>query len=911
MKHITAFAYLLLLLVSVHATILGVSLDGTQPYYYIQYAINASSHGDTVLVYPGRYYETISLNGKNITLASLELTTGNADYIQSTTIDGCRQNSVIIVNSGENNVKIQGFTITNGKGYINTNGTRFGGGLLIYHTAVNHQIRIVNCEVKDNISDLGGGIYIERVNVHLSGVTIKENHASSGGGIYYYGGSLNTNNVIFDPVNRCSVYSNFAAAGMDINTYWVNQTHVVLDTFTVINPSNFYAYGNPIGSSANYPFSFDILHSVHEEINQDLYVAPWGDDNNSGLSPAEPLKTIFLATYKIASDSLNPKTIHLTDGHYSPDLNGQVFPISLKNHSRLLGSSVENTLIDSGANVFCHLPTYGVGQKLSSFSVKNCDIVLSCGRTEDVFVENIQIYDQIFPGRPVVTFLGAYSENLTVSKCSVINSLGEDLNVVYAIPFKEKITIDGLYIENCIGNTRSSLLFINGNGNVIVNHVRALNNSSASSADFTYNSLMQITSSQTAQRMRVEITNSVFTNNFQGRYQQMASVRALNDTIFIGNSTFADNSGGSHVLVLSGTSILTNNIFWNPAVPTEVWIPNYSGFNSHSTFRYNNIRNGISGVVNSSAQNPMIWEDNNHSFDPLFAMTGNHPYMLSSESPLIDLGMDGEGAPDYTEYDAGGNERIWDGDGDGIARIDIGAYEYQPFFAPINLEAGVYGDEVFLLWEHPGNSRGSAAKPAMDENIKKSAARSSTVIPDPDRESRRSYQNPQQWKNGNRAHIGYRIYRNGMPYTDILDPEIMYFEDRITQSDTLTYYVKALYGDVESPSSNEVTVYVEVVSNSDESMPGIDFLQVSPNPFREMAVIKIGIKEPGRSRLDVYNLKGQKVKTIMNETLAKGEHYFCWNGDDDSGRNVSSGVYFLSYGNNNRILLNRKILLLK
>ncbi|MFA5433054.1 MAG: hypothetical protein WC319_09345 [Candidatus Paceibacterota bacterium] len=70
--------------VNTHAAILGVALDGSQPYGVIQEAIDASAHGDTVLVYPGRYIENVRFNGKNITLASLELLSGDRDYIHST-----------------------------------------------------------------------------------------------------------------------------------------------------------------------------------------------------------------------------------------------------------------------------------------------------------------------------------------------------------------------------------------------------------------------------------------------------------------------------------------------------------------------------------------------------------------------------------------------------------------------------------------------------------------------------------------------------------------------------------------------------------------------------------------------------------------------------------------------------------
>jgi hypothetical protein len=65
-----------------------IKLDGTGNFITIQAGINASSHSDTVLVYPGTYYENINYNGKSITVASLELTTGNPQYISQTIIDG-------------------------------------------------------------------------------------------------------------------------------------------------------------------------------------------------------------------------------------------------------------------------------------------------------------------------------------------------------------------------------------------------------------------------------------------------------------------------------------------------------------------------------------------------------------------------------------------------------------------------------------------------------------------------------------------------------------------------------------------------------------------------------------------------------------------------------------------------------
>jgi len=65
-----------------------------------------------------------------------------------------------------------------------------------------------------------------------------------------------------------------------------------------------------------------------------------------------------------------------------------------------------------------------------------------------------------------------------------------------------------------------------------------------------------------------------------------------------------------------------------------------------------------------------------------------------------------------------------------------------------------------------------------------------------------------------------------------------------------------------------------------------------PNPFNPETTISFSIKNQTQVTLDIYNLKGQKVKTLVSEKKSAGSHDVVWNGTDETGKPVSSGVYF-------------------
>jgi hypothetical protein len=64
-----------------------------------------------------------------------------------------------------------------------------------------------------------------------------------------------------------------------------------------------------------------------------------------------------------------------------------------------------------------------------------------------------------------------------------------------------------------------------------------------------------------------------------------------------------------------------------------------------------------------------------------------------------------------------------------------------------------------------------------------------------------------------------------------------------------------------------------------------------PNPFNPSTTISFTLPASGAASLSVYNVAGQKIRELVNGPLGAGMHFVVWDGRDDSGKPVSSGVY--------------------
>jgi len=98
-----------------------------------------------------------------------------------------------------------------------------------------------------------------------------------------------------------------------------------------------------------------------------------------------------------------------------------------------------------------------------------------------------------------------------------------------------------------------------------------------------------------------------------------------------------------------------------------------------------------------------------------------------------------------------------------------------------------------------------------------------------------------------------------------------------------------------------------------ESIDSSDFnVSVFPNPANPDVKLSFNITdETDIIVLNVYNVKGQKVKELINKKMSTGYHNITWDGKDSIGKKLPSGVYFIKLLIENRMAAINRIILIK
>jgi len=114
-------------------------------------------------------------------------------------------------------------------------------------------------------------------------------------------------------------------------------------------------------------------------------------------------------------------------------------------------------------------------------------------------------------------------------------------------------------------------------------------------------------------------------------------------------------------------------------------------------------------------------------------------------------------------------------------------------------------------------------------------------------------------------------------------------------------------------SYNVYTLSEEIqVSSQNYQISNINFsLNNYPNPFNPATKIEFSTQKGSYIELSIYNMKGQKIKTLINNEFLKGSHSVSWNGVDELEKPVSSGLYFYKLKINGKTKAVNKCILLK
>jgi len=656
MKFVLFTILFILVFVSLYSTMLEVDINGFTPFELIQDAIDIAVNGDTVLVHPGTYYENIDFLGKTIIVGSLNLTTGDSDFISETIIDGNQEGSVVKVTSGETEgTKIYGLSIQNGSGTESYNeGPFYGGGLFIRESSLD----LINCRIIDNQSrDAGGGILCYNATIYLSSTLITRNHAIAGGGIALLGEC----NIYFDPVNRCNFYLNYAGLGNEIFKGWDCQPiEVIVDTFTVNEPDSYFIKSTTSTGTPLYDITLYNLNSKLDPVNNDLYVSVVGNNNNSGLNPDEPLVSLNYALSLIQADSLNPKTVHVANGLYSNTNSNQKFPLCMRSSVSIIGESMEDTVFDAEL-IYPHIVDvyndYNSEYSFENVSLINCGgrnsncILISSNNLFDtkILLQNITINGYISDGGKSISLNRIKAE---LKNIYIYDNFAPGIRYYDSSEPGDTLRMENIQIYNNHDNPEEypgSLPILLGGYNT-----------------GPYSVIMS----------NVEITDNSLTEN-----EWPISISAMmimdNIDLYLVNSTIGNNyspgNGGAVYLMGKNSNInIINSILYGD-LPSEIYIDNeYSSSPSSVTIQNSLIDGGYEEIQNPYPFNEVIWLDGNLNENPYWYQEGVFPYMLTDNSPCIDTGTlalpDGIEVP---EFDLAGNPRIYG------EIIDMGVYEWQ------------------------------------------------------------------------------------------------------------------------------------------------------------------------------------------------------------------------------------------
>jgi len=321
--------------------------------------------------------------------------------------------------------------------------------------------------------------------------------------------------------------------------------------------------------------------------------------------------------------------------------------------------------------------------------------------------------------------------------------------------------------------------------------------------------------------------------------------------------------------------------------------------------------------------------------DPIDITQYDSTNLYSHENIWMWWDQDGDGL-----YDEILDDGTWDGEDDGVTAADT-EYWGMPLLStiwPYMYWDSAAADNAMMFHLHTAhvtnaNEHGMMAMAWQDAD----KARLANLYPE-DYVDYIPYQNMAEIvisvSANNGRHWSEPIFLNGVETDEMLGeiPEFPYLGSEVDfigedEEGNLIGRIHIMYLDDETYGSSiqgigqatggtmkymaiDVTFVNAVTSNGDNNVaPNVAMLsQNYPNPFNPTTTISYNVAKTGNVKLNVYNVKGQLVKTLVNTPQTVGLNQVVWNGDDNAGNKVTSGVYFYKMENAGRSEMKKMVL---
>jgi hypothetical protein len=353
-------------------------------------------------------------------------------------------------------------------------------------------------------------------------------------------------------------------------------------------------------------------------------------------------------------------------------------------------------------------------------------------------------------------------------------------------------------------------------------------------------------------------SNNIVYGNRIYLYDDYQFINNVIDSCFLDSSYLVNVELNNCFLKLTGTDIAAANHidFLNCSI--------FGVFDFYNLMFQNCITMENIPAQNNGGNNIQIEES---ALDSIYVNYYGNDFHLIEGSLAIDAGLDTTGY--YYPFDLDYNTRVWDGNGNGSAIIDIGPYEYvAPALGGIqgftyNPTTGGPVDYVLLkINNEPGEFTFSGSLGNFEFKLPAGV---------------------------------YDVYCERVFYDDVIEYQMEVFDGQFT----VVFIPMIETVDVEK---NEIISLVD------------DFnLTNYPNPFNPSTTItfELSAEDSENAKIEIYNLKGQKVRTLHpSPNRSLGMKSVIWNGKDSNNKAVASGIYFYKISTDKKTAM-KKMLLLK